>query len=262
MYLVYFDESGDDGIINSSSHIFVLTGCYFHYLKWKEIFESIKEFRYYLKKEFNIPMKIEIKAKHFILNKNPYKDFNFSNEIRILIFKKIANFIGNLHDIKFINVLINKKVIENENYPILENSLKYNIQRIENDLESYPVNRFLIITDQGRVGKMQKITRKIQRYNPIPSKYSDGFYRKEIKLMIEDPLPKNSKESYFIQLCDYVSYVIGLYGIKKYLNGNWAKRLRPILNYDNLIEILNLIKPVLNLRANPKDEYGLVCYPK
>jgi hypothetical protein len=50
MYLVYFDESGDDGIINSSSHIFVLTGCYFHYLKWKEIFESIKEFRYYLKK--------------------------------------------------------------------------------------------------------------------------------------------------------------------------------------------------------------------
>ena len=60
---------------------------------------------------------------------------------------------------------------------------------------------------------MRKVTRKIQRINYIPSKYS-GSYRKEIEKLIEDPMPKNSNESYFVQIADTIAYIIYLYSLK------------------------------------------------
>jgi hypothetical protein len=260
MYLVYFDESGDDGYPKYSSELFVLTSCYLHHQKWQEIYNSLKEFRKQLKQSFGIPIKLEFKAREFILNKNPYRKFNISDNNRKKILEIIADFLGNI-EIKFINVVINKKKIKKDNYPILENALKFNIQRIENDLNIDPLNKFLIITDEGRVGKMRYTTRKIQKINIIPSKFI-GRYRREIKLLIEDPLPKKSQESYFIQMCDFVAFLIYLYGIKKFLNKEWSNRLSTVLNLNELIRIINKIKPVLNLKATNENEYGIVCYPK
>ena len=36
-------------------------------------------------------------------------------------------------DLKIVNVIIDKKKFKDNNYHVLENALKYNIQRIEND---------------------------------------------------------------------------------------------------------------------------------
>jgi hypothetical protein len=114
--------------------------------------------------------------------------------------------------VRIINVVINKKNIQTDSYEVLGNALTYSVQRIENDLSRMsPASKYVILTDSGRVGKMRKTTRKIQRINFIPSKYSIGSYRKEIQHLIEDPLPKDSKESFFIQLSDLVSYIVFLY---------------------------------------------------
>jgi hypothetical protein len=260
MYLAYFDESGDDGYPKYSSELFVLTSSYLHHQKWQEIYNSIREFRKQLKQDFGIPIKLEFKAREFILNKNPYRNLNISDDNRKKILGIMADFLGSI-DIKFINVVINKKKIPGQEYPVLENAVKFNIQRIENDLTIDPLNKFLIITDEGRVGKMRHTTRKIQRINIIPSKFI-GRYRKEIKLLIEDPLPKKSQESYFIQMCDFIAFMVYLYGIKKFSAGNWSKRLSTILNEAELIEIINKVKPALNLKATTSNEYGIVCYPK
>lgn len=260
MYLAYFDESGDDGYPRYSSELFVLTSAYLHHQKWQESYDLIKKFRKKLKQQYGIPIKLEFKARKFILNKNPYRTLNISDDDRKKIFMLIGGFLGKL-DIKFINVAINKKKIQDEVYPVFENALKFNIQRIENELSVDPLNRFLIITDEGRVGKMRYITRKIQRINIIPSRFS-GRYRKNIRLMIEDPLPKKSQDSYFIQMCDFVAFIVYLYGIKKFSGGSWSRRLSVILNETELKEIMDKLKPALNLKASSSNEYGIVCYPK
>ncbi|MFY9442012.1 MAG: DUF3800 domain-containing protein [Tepidanaerobacter sp.] len=174
-------------------------------------------------------------------------------------------------DLKIINVVINKQNIIKNDYKILENALIYNVQRIENDLNEYCKNcdmkkiclgrNFFIITDEGRVGKMRKVTRKIQRINYIPSKYS-GSYRKEIEKLIEDPMPKNSNESYFVQIADTIAYIIYLYSLKKFNNSEWPKRVRNKITFDDVIDLLNIIKSRINLKANPNNEYGIVHYPK
>ena len=91
----------------------------------------------------------------------------------------------------------------------LKNALTYNIQRIENN--SAGKWNYLIITDKGRLSPMRKTARRIRAYNPIHSKYSQQIKNQPIHSLIEDILEKDSTESHFIQVCDFISYFTHLY---------------------------------------------------
>jgi len=262
MYIAYYDESGDDGYPKYSSPLFVLSAIYLHYLNWKDIFKILSEFRRQLKKDFNLPMKMEFHTKHFILNKNPYRKLQISDDDRLLIIKLFCGLISNL-EISIINVVINKKNILSQDYNVLDNALKYSIQRIENDLNKIdPSKKFMIITDQGRIGKMRMTARKIQKINFIPSKFNSMPYRQEIKSLIEDPLEKNSKESYFIQLADLVALIVYLYSVHKLGVGKISNRMPKNVNIKSIIGLMEGLKGSLNLNASSSDEYGVVYYPK
>lgn len=262
MYIAYYDESGDDGYPKYSSPLFVLSAIYLHYLNWKDIFKNISEFRKQLKKDFNLPIKMEFHTKHFILNKNPYRELQINDNDRLLIIELFCELISNL-EISIINVVINKKNILSQDYNVLDNALKYSIQRIENDLNKIdPSKKFMIITDQGRIGKMRITARKIQKINFIPSKYNVKPYRKEIKSLIEDPLQKDSKESYFIQLADLIAFIIYIYSVYKLNVGKTSNRMPRNVNIKRIIGLMERLKGSLNLNASSSDEYGVVYYPK
>ncbi|MEA3296014.1 MAG: DUF3800 domain-containing protein [Patescibacteria group bacterium] len=262
MYIAYYDESGDDGYPKCSSPLFVLSAIYLHYLNWKDVFENISEFRKQLKKDFNLPIKMEFHTKYFILNKNPYRKLQISDDDRLLIIELFCELISNL-EVSIINVVINKKNILSQDYNVLDNALKYSIQRIENDLNKIdPSKKFMIITDQGRIGKMRMTARKIQRINFIPSKYNIKPYRKEIKSLIENPLQKDSKESYFIQLADLIAFIIYVYSVYKLNVGKISNRMSKNVNMKNIIGLMERLKASLNLNASKSDPYGVVYYPK
>lgn len=67
-------------------------------------------------------------------------------------------------------------------YGVLDTALRFSAQPIENDLDPArnPESRFMIITDPSRVESMRSTTRKIQRVNYIPSRFSMKPYRREI----------------------------------------------------------------------------------
>ncbi len=263
MQIAYYDESGDDGFPNYSSRFFILSAVYVHYLNWKDCLDAVREFRRGLKDSYGLPVRMEMHTKHFLLNKNPYRKLEMDNDVRKRIVGLFCDLIGSL-DLKIINVVIVKPRIRNPNYDVLDTALTYSIQRIENDLSPSvnPEARFMIITDPGRVGKMRKTSRRIQRINFIPSKFSPRRYRREIQSLIEDPLPKDSKESYFIQMADVVSFVLYLYSITATGIGTYPKRLRTIVGPDEVSEWMERLKPSLNLRASSSDPYGVVFHPK
>lgn len=145
---------------------------------------------------------------------------------------------------------------------VLDISLKFNIQRIENDLRKEDSqNKFLVITDEGRIKKMRQTARKIQKINYIPSIYSKTKYKNEIKTLIEDPLPKNSGESYFIQIADFISFFMYLYILKTDHIDSWHNRLS-WLNITDVIEVIKEFSPILNTDASKQGDYGVVLYPK
>jgi len=156
MQIAYYDESGDDGFPQYSSPFFVLTALYLHYLNWQPAFETIQNFRRDLKASFCFPMRLELHTKHFVLNKKPYGDLGISDANRIMMIDLFCDLIARLK-VKIINVVIVKPKIRKPDYQVLDTALKYSIQRIENDLNPTlnPSEKFMIITDTGRVGKMR-----------------------------------------------------------------------------------------------------------
>ena len=177
--IAYFDESGDDGLLNYSSETFILTATYTHASYWNENYELLKNFRKYLKTNYGIPMKEEFHTANFFTDKNPYRNYNLSSiqrkEIVILYAKVIAKFKG-----KIINTIIDKTKVVKTDYPVLSNALTYTIQRIENDSDW----RYIIISDKGRISIMRKTARAIRNFNPITSLYSSNYYNVPIKNMI------------------------------------------------------------------------------
>ncbi len=262
MYIAYFDETGDDGYPNYSSPLFVLSAIYLHYLNWQPIFHQIQSFRRELKKSFNFPVRTELHTRPFLLNKNPYRNFGLTDQYRIKLIDLFCDLISGL-DIKIINVVIVKPRIQNINYQVLDTAFKYSIQRIENDLQpdKNPGAKFIIITDPGRVGKMRKTSRRIQRLNFIPSKFGSESYRREISTLIEDPLPKDSRESYFIQLVDLVSFIVYMHSLSVTGTGQISNRLSMLITPDQISNWMNKLKSKFNLQASQRDPYGIVYHP-
>ena len=261
MFIAYYDESGDDGFPQYSSPLFVLTAIYQHYQNWKDNYQMVRDLRERLRSQYSLPIKLELHTKNLLLNKNPFRDLNLSDDQRMAIIDEFCDTIAAMN-VKVVNVVIDKTKVKLSKYDVLDTSLTYSIQRIENDLVKIdPANRFLIITDEGRVGKMRSTTRKIQKFNFVRSKFGTGTYRKEIKSLIEDPLPKPSKESHFIQLCDLIALIVYNYKLLELGVGGLHNRMPSDVDIAKLKSWMDKLLPSLNLAAS-SDEYGIVCYPK
>ena len=216
MYLSYFDESGDDGNPGSSP-LYVQTAVYVHHRDWNEAFEAIYGFRRQIKRDYGLPIRLEIHVKPFLLNKRPYLRLKIPEQTRVKIIDELCGFLATL-PLKTLNVAIDKgKIMQPGRYDILERAMQYTIQRLENDLiKNDPSSSFLIITDEGRVGKMRRIARRVRRLNLIPSLRQPGTsYNAKITKLIEDPLPKSSDQSYFIQASDFIATATFYYQLHK-----------------------------------------------
>ena len=133
------------------------------------------------------------------------------------------------------------------------------IQRIENT--SHGEWNYIVITDPGRTAPMRKTARAMRAFNPIPS--HDGGYRNlPIQYMIEDILEKDSKESFFVQICDFISYFVSLYYKINYLHGSITGRAANVVSDKTVNWIMEELKTngVFDLKAS-HEKYGLVIYP-
>lgn len=260
MVLCYIDESGDDGYPLYSSPLFVLTVCYFDEKYFKSNFELIKSFRKTLKEKYGLYTGIELHLRELIQNKKPYTGIGLTKEIRKSIVNDIFEFIGS-DDLKvrFINVCVDKTSIAQDNFSVLENTLKYLIRRIENDLKENGNLNFLCISDDGRVKIMNRIARKIRKFDMLPSKGKESAENKPIELMIEDIFEKPSTESHFIQLSDCVSRIINLYTLQNHSAPKieWTRKTRKFLKYGDEIKFLEQIKSKLNLKAATGKPFGI-----
>ena len=259
-YIAYFDETGDDGVTTASSEFFVLTSLYMSAGKWQSNFDEVRECRKLLKKQLGFHTSEELHTKCLLSNKDPYRKYGWSPEQKQEIVKAMAKCISTL-DAKIVNVIIDKTRFNDQNYHVLENALKYNIQRIEND--SSGQWNFLIITDQGRLSPMRKTARAIRAYNPIQSKYTSEYTNQPISNLIEDILDKDSEESYFIQICDFVSYFVHLYYKTRVMKKALPNRVGKVVDEGFIRRVMATLKEggVLNLKAS-SNSYGLVVYPK
>jgi hypothetical protein len=259
MYIIYYDESGDDGYPKYASPIFTLSANYLSEDNWRVTYNDIKDFRISIKSK--IPMKMEIHTKDFILNKNPFRKLCLTDNDRISIVENYCLVISRLR-LQVVNIVINKTIIQNPDYDVLDRALTYSTQRIENSTID---DKLLIISDEGRINKMRKTTRRIQVYNPVPSKTKTAISTSHpIERLIEDPLPKLSVNSYFIQISDLIAFLVYNYMLPQITRFSLNPRFPSDVNDKKLSHWLDVLEPVFNTKASKENRYGhgIVCYPQ
>lgn len=260
MHLVYYDEAGDDGHPIWASPLFVLSAVYCPALDWRENFDFIAGFKKQMAKDFNFPLKLEIHTRELLLNKKPYSPLRLAGSERTEIVRRFCQVAAQL-SLRAITTAVVKPWIRSADFDVLDRALSYSVNRIEIDLRHADANRFLIITDDGRLAKMRSPTRRMQKINYVPSKFESSPYQRDIRHMIEDPLPKDSKESYFIQLADMLAFLFYSHTAHETSLADLPHRSPPELNHDFVTGCLDILKPILNLKASATHPYGLVLIP-
>lgn len=218
----------------------------------------MKNCRAILKEKYGFHSTVEMHTKHFLTDKNPYRNYGWSKEEKQQILIAFTKCVAEQMDISIVNVIIDKSKIKRPDYKILENALTHNIQRIEND--SNKNWNYIIITDKGRLAPMRKTARAIRAFNPIQSHYSKDSIDQPIVGLIEDILEKDSSESYFIQVCDFVSYFVHLYYKCIVKRKPLPVRVANVIDTNFVEKVLVTLKYYerLNLKASPNDKYGLL----
>jgi hypothetical protein len=93
------------------------------------------------------------------------------------------------------------------------------------------------------------MVRRMAVYNPVPNQAwaGPGYRNIPILRIIEDPHPKDSKDSYFIRACDVTAYFV-------------MQRSRPnsFVRKQSAQRYVARLLPVLNTKATPANALGIV----
>lgn len=239
MYLMYVDESGDPGLVNSPTRYFTLSGLVVHELRWKPYLEDIVKFRREMKEKFGLKLREEIHAGQMLTK--PGELARIPKHQRLEILRRFADQLARMVDFSVINVVVDKEG-KPDGYDVFEQAWKALIQRFENTLShknfpgpSYSDERGMLFPDRTDE-RLKNLVRKLRAYNPVTNQegFGDGYRNLQIRYLIEDPNHRDSQDSYLIQAADLCAYLFyqsmapSAYMVKK-SGQNYFKRLEPIL---------------------------------
>lgn len=211
MYLAYADESGDSGFENSPTDYFVLSCVIIHESEWQRVLDTIIDLRRHLKKDFNIPVRAEIKAEDLVYGRGAIGRLKMGRKRRIKLYAGLLAAESAL-GLKTFAVAIAKRRVEHQaTVDVREVAWRYVIQRIDTFCRKLQSpETIMLFPDEGHGHLVRKIVRKARRFQSV-----QGFYGGKLDIraqyILEDPIDKVSDQSYFTQLADWNAYAAHRY---------------------------------------------------
>jgi uncharacterized protein DUF3800 len=80
---------------------------------------------------------------------------------------------------------------------------EYLLQRLE---RSFRTSEVLVVHDEGDAITVRKRARKARRAGTAGSAFGTGLLNVPFANLLDDPVPRNSQQSYFLQLADFNAY--------------------------------------------------------
>ena len=249
MYLMYVDESGDTGLVNSPTRYFGLSGLTVHESQWRTLAAQITAFRRTMKFTYGPPLRREIHAAEY-LRHPPVA--GMAKHTRLAILRNFLDEIAKMNFISITNVIVDKQN-KPPTYDVFDQAWRVLFQRFENTIGygnfpgGHKTDTGMVLTDNTDGRKLTKLVRKMSVYNPIPNAGGPGVKMMPLVRVIEDPHPKDSVDSYFIQAFDICAYFL----MQKYMPNSYVRK-------SSAQHYLNRLAPVLNTRASRSNGQGIV----
>jgi hypothetical protein len=219
-----------------------------HELRWRDALGDLADFRRRLWRDHKINIEDELHAGELISNpaKSPRSFQRLRKHQRLAVIRQFADRIASMRDISLINVVVYKRKLPPTvtKADIFRRAWYALFQRFENTIRyqnfpgpKNPDDRGVVFADDTDGGKLKKFLNDMRQRNPLRVRQATGeaFYEDQpIRAIVEDPVMRDSRESYFIQAADCAVYLlkqsIDPCGFMKKHGGNaYFKRLEPVL---------------------------------
>ena len=255
MYLIYSDESGDSGRSSGGTPFFVISGVIIHERLWNDLFDQILSLRRSLKTQYRIPQRVELHAVDIVNGHGEFHHsrYGLSPTDRFSIYRDSLHFLSQLSDIRVLDVFIKKSPVKSASIDIFEQGWLLFLQRFHNFLDKgghlqNTSDYGLVFTDHTQDDRLRRILRRMRAYNYIPSQFP-GQPPIQIltRKVLDDPIPRSSKHSYFVQIADLIAYSLA----RRDFPRSKLKRFQFETYFD-------IIDPILLKDASQSDPQGIV----
>jgi hypothetical protein len=203
--LAYIDESGDTGDPTSGGSLTYSLGCVLVDADlWPDAFDQLLDFRRRVKGTFQVPMRAEIKANFLIRSSGDLRPINLAPGARHVLYRAHMRVLRDLPARAFA-VVVDKRnrLLPGDAY--FDLAWEGMLQRL-NRTSQVEKSTFAIFHDEGENDSVRKWARRARRHLTAGSAYGTGSLRGAARLLVDDPTPRRSHQSYFIQLADLVAY--------------------------------------------------------
>lgn len=201
-YLVYADETGDQGGGGSGSYG---VACVLVEDKsWPDVFDAVIDFRRFLATTFGVPVRAELKANMVLRGSGPYR--GLSESVRAAIYRQAIRLQPKLGMVAFAIVIDKTAMAAKSSKDVRDIAWEYAFQRIER-FTTKSGTHAMLIHDEGDEHRVRRVWRWMRRAGIAGAHYGPpAVLKTPARLLLDDPSPRSSATSYFLQLADLDAY--------------------------------------------------------
>lgn len=205
MYFAYTDESGDSGYDRSPTDEFALSVVLIHDSDWLRALDRMVDMRRYMKDEFGIPVRAELKAHFLVHGKGPFRRLALDLNRRMDVYRFVLEAQCKLDLFRTWAIYIDKTKVQKRNHDPRGFAWRYMIERLDN-FAGHEGENIKLFPDAGHGYFIRRLVRQMRRFHRAPAAFGSGFLEADATRILEDPSDRASHESYFIQLADLNVY--------------------------------------------------------
>jgi Protein of unknown function (DUF3800) len=206
VYIAYVDESGDDGTKRGSSRSYALGCVIIESSSWAATFDGMIDFRRWVNATFRVPVRAELKANYLLHNGGPLRARPLGERARLKLYRahmRVQDRLG----MQAFAVVVDKDEVRAKypdgTRPTSEIAWEYLLQRLE---RSFRDSEVLVVHDEGDELTVRKRCRKARRIGSAGSRLGTGRLDVPFRNLLDDPVARDSQQSYFLQLADLNAY--------------------------------------------------------
>jgi hypothetical protein len=202
VYFAYIDESGNTGIPPKGSRTYTLGCVLLDAAEWPATFDEMIDYRRFLRARFGIPVRAELKANHLLRNSGAFRPLALSESARRAVYRQTMRIVPKL-GLSAFAVVIDKTLRTNVDHRSI--AWEFMLQRLERFSTKGGVP-LMIVHDEGEATLVRKYVRKARRAGMAGSMFGSGILKVPARFFVDDPVARDSSQSYFVQVADLVAY--------------------------------------------------------
>lgn len=204
MYLTYFDESGDTGVVNSPTTWFVLNAVLVHETAWLETNEALVRLRRHLRDKYRISFRDELKAVHFKNGRGAFHSLGLSSHQRIRVYREVLTFAAQLN-IRTFSIAIDKGRASKESWDPKYAAWAFALDTLNRLCEDKD-ERAVLFPDEGHGPFIRGCLRGLRLTGQTSAQLGPRPQPMGVDRVLEDPSDRPSHESLFVQIADLNAY--------------------------------------------------------